>query len=237
MTVPPMTVPQPAVPASMPYPGPPGMLPAIAGEPGRRRMSWAWFAGTAVVAAAALVAIGWQTHWPDAVFGPRHSQPAQLRAATGLGSSSAPASAPTSAASPAGSASLAAPAAPLTSAPPVTSAAPTTLPVTGSAAPTAPPPAAGGPAATVRAYYAAITAQDYARAWRLGGKYLGASYAEYVAGFSGTATDTVTISSVSGNVVTARLVATQTDGTVKTYQGAYTVTGGVITQFSVQQTS
>jgi hypothetical protein len=38
-------------------------------------------------------------------------------------------------------------------------------------------------------------------------------------------------------VVTARLVATQTDGAVKTYQGAYTVTGGVITQFSVQQTS
>lgn len=208
-------------------------------------MSWAWFAGTAVVAAAALVVVGWQTHWPDAVFGPHHSQPAQLRAATGLGSSSAPGSAPASAASPAGSASLAAPAAPPTSAAPVTTAAPTsaptTLPATESAAPTAPPtgppPAPGGPAATVRAYYAAITAQDYARAWQLGGQNLGASYAEYVAGFSGTATDTVTISSVTGDVVTARLAATQTDGTVKTYQGSYTVTGGVITQFSVQRVS
>lgn len=225
----------------MSYAGPP----AVPSAPGRRRMSWAWFAGTAVVTAAALVVVGWQTHWPDAVFGPHHAQPAQLRAATGLGSSTAAGSAPASAASPAGTASLAAPTAPPSSAVPVTTAAPTTapatLPATASAPPTAPPtgppPPSGGPAATVRAYYAAITAQDYAQAWQLGGQYLGASYADYVAGFSGTATDTVTISSVAGDVVSARLVATQTDGTVKTYQGSYTVTGDVITQFSVHRVS
>ncbi len=47
----------------------------------------------------------------------------------------------------------------------------------------------------------------------------------------------MTIRSVSGDVVTAHLVAQQTNGTVKAYQGSYTVEGGVITQFSVQQVS
>jgi serine/threonine protein kinase len=41
----------------------------------------------------------------------------------------------------------------------------------------------------------------------------------------------------AGDVVTAQLAAEQTNGTVKTYQGSYTVEGGVITQFSVQQVS
>jgi len=37
-----------------------------------------------------------------------------------------------------------------------------------------------------------------------------------------------------GHVVTARITALQADGTVKTFQGNYTVNDGVITQFSVQ---
>jgi hypothetical protein len=41
---------------------------------------------------------------------------------------------------------------------------------------------------------------------------------------------------VSGHVVTAQVTAEQTNGTVKTYHGTYTVTGGVITRFNVQQT-
>ena len=94
-----------------------------------------------------------------------------------------------------------------------------------------------GAVATVRAYYAAINNHRYARAWRLGGRNTGETYRAFVAGFSTTAHDTVTIQSVSGDVVTARLVAEQTDGTVKTYQGSYTVEGGVITQFRVQQVS
>jgi hypothetical protein len=92
-------------------------------------------------------------------------------------------------------------------------------------------------AATVRAYYAAINNHRYARAWRLGGRNTGQTYRAFASGFAGTAHDTVTIQSVSGDVVTARLVAEQTDGTVKTYQGSYTVEGGVITQFRVQQVS
>jgi hypothetical protein len=47
----------------------------------------------------------------------------------------------------------------------------------------------------------------------------------------------VTILSVNGNLVTARLVALQANGTVKTYQGTYTVANGVISATNVQQTN
>ena len=92
-----------------------------------------------------------------------------------------------------------------------------------------------GPAATVRAYVAAINGHDYARAWILGGRNAGWSYPDFVSGFSRTARDTLTIVSVSGDVVTARLTAQQTDGTVNTYQGTYTVDSGVIIGFDVLQ--
>jgi transcriptional regulator with XRE-family HTH domain len=91
------------------------------------------------------------------------------------------------------------------------------------------------PTATVRAYIAAINGHHYARAWRLGGRYTGGSYPSFVSGFTGTAKDTLTIVSVSGHVVTARLTALQTDGTVNTYQGTYTVHHGVIIGFDVIQ--
>jgi serine/threonine-protein kinase len=103
-------------------------------------------------------------------------------------------------------------------------------------APPSPPPP-GVLAATVRAYYSAINHHRYARAWRLGGRNTGETYHAYISGFAGTAHDTVTIQSVSGDVVTGQLAAQQTDGTVKTYRGSYSVVGGVITQFNVQQIS
>ena len=93
------------------------------------------------------------------------------------------------------------------------------------------------PAATVRAYIAAINNKDYRRAWNLGGRNTSGSYQSFVQGFSTTARDTATIVSVAGNVVTARISARQTDGTIKTYQGTYTVEHGVITNFNVTQTS
>jgi len=93
------------------------------------------------------------------------------------------------------------------------------------------------PTATVRAYVAAINGHHYARAWRLGGRNTGGSYPAFVSGFTGTAKDTLTIVSVSGDVVTARLSARQADGTVSTYQGTYTVHHGVITGFDVVQLS
>ena len=103
--------------------------------------------------------------------------------------------------------------------------------------PTAPARRRMRPTATVRAYIAAINGHHYARAWRLGGRITGGSYPGFVSGFTGTAKDTLTILSVSGHVVTARLIARQTDGTVNTYQGTYTVHHGVITGFDVVQLS
>jgi transcriptional regulator with XRE-family HTH domain len=92
-----------------------------------------------------------------------------------------------------------------------------------------------GPAATVRAYIAAINDHHYARAWHLGGRNAGGSYSAFVSGFSTTARDTLAIASVSGDVVTAQLTAQQTDGTTTVYQGTYTVGNGVITGFDVLQ--
>jgi hypothetical protein len=94
-----------------------------------------------------------------------------------------------------------------------------------------------GAAATVRAYYRAINHHNYARAWHLGGRFTGSSYSAFAAGFQGTAHDKVSILSVTGNVVTARLAARQTDGSVRTYQGTYWVTHGVITRFDVALSS
>jgi serine/threonine-protein kinase len=113
-----------------------------------------------------------------------------------------------------------------------------TAPASSSTVPAPPsPPPPGVLAATVRTYYAAINHHRYARAWRLGGRNTGQTYHAFVSGFAGTAHDTVTIQSVSGDVVAAQLAAQQTDGTVKTYRGSYTVAGGVITQFNVEQVS
>jgi serine/threonine protein kinase len=97
--------------------------------------------------------------------------------------------------------------------------------------------ATAGPAATAEAYIAAINAHDYAKAWHLiGGKGTGSSYSSFVNGFNGTAKDKLTVLSVAGNVVTVRLAATQTNGSVKSYQGTYTVVDGVITQSHIQPT-
>lgn len=92
-----------------------------------------------------------------------------------------------------------------------------------------PGPAAPGPTATVQAYIQAINAHDYAKAWVLGGKYTGTSYQGFVQGFTTTAHDYLTIISVKGNVVSIRLEAAQTDGTVQHYQGTYVVNDGSIT--------
>ena len=133
-----------------------------------------------------------------------------------------------SAAGSGGPAGSSAPSVPASSAP--------TAPASSLPAPPSPPPP-GVLAATVRAYYAAINHHHYARAWRLGGRNTGETYHAYISGFAGTAHDAVTIQSVSGDVVTGQLDAQQTNGTVKTYQGSYTVEGGVITRFNVRQVS
>jgi hypothetical protein len=109
------------------------------------------------------------------------------------------------------------------------------------AVPPQPPPGGpvrpASPASTVRMYFTAINDRDYARAWRLGGDNSGSTYTGFVRGFGTTKHDSVTIVSVSGNVVTARVTALQADGTVRTYQGTYGVSHGVITKFDIRQVS
>ncbi len=92
------------------------------------------------------------------------------------------------------------------------------------------------PVGVIQAYFSAINDHDYQTAWQLGGENTGSSYAQFVQGLSATANDTVTILSTAGNVVTAQVVAGQSDGASKTFEGTYTVTSGVITNFAVQQT-
>jgi serine/threonine protein kinase len=114
----------------------------------------------------------------------------------------------------------------------------TPAPAPSSPASTSAPPTttAAAPAQqVVEDYFAAINARDYARAWDLGGKNLGGSYDSFVKGFSDTVSDTVTIESVSGDTVTMRLDATQTDGTHKFFAGTYTVRNGTIVAADVQK--
>ncbi len=201
----------------------------------------------AAVLVGVLAVVGWRADWPSAVFGARQqvafsqtrqvgtSQTGTRQVGTsrpgdpGSGrhqpgrASPSPAPAPTSSqAQPPGST-------------PVTT--PTESPGTAGAG-GAPTGTAAGPAAVVRGYFAAITAKRYADAWKLGGVNTGmGSYDAFVAGFTTTASDKVTILAVNGDVVTARLVATQTDGSAKTFQGTYTVETGAIVRFDVQQIS
>jgi hypothetical protein len=102
--------------------------------------------------------------------------------------------------------------------------------------PVAPPPsAAAGPGDTVEAYFAAVNAGDYKHAWDLGGKNLThGSYSAFVKSFEGTASDSVTVISVTGDTVEAELDATQADGTHRYFAGTYTVRGGVIVAANIQ---
>jgi len=105
---------------------------------------------------------------------------------------------------------------------------------------TSPPPVttALSPGGTVQAYFAAINAKDYQRAWQLNTVvHHKQNFQQFQQGYAGTAEDTVRIESTNGAVVTAQLIATQTNKTVKTFEGTYTVTDGVITATSVHQVS
>jgi hypothetical protein len=66
----------------------------------------------------------------------------------------------------------------------------------------------------VQEYFAAINAQDYARAWSLGGMNLGGSFDSFAKGL-------------------IQLDATQTDGTHRFYAGTYVVQNGEIVSADV----
>jgi serine/threonine-protein kinase len=97
------------------------------------------------------------------------------------------------------------------------------------------PPAQAKPAHVVREYFWAINRHRYQLAYDLSSR--NESFAAFKAGFAGTAYDAVTIKHVTGDVVTAKLIATQTDDTDKVYEGTYTVINGAITSSNIRQLS
>jgi hypothetical protein len=101
------------------------------------------------------------------------------------------------------------------------------------------PPTSASALAVVEEYFAALNAHNYPKAWELGGKNLagGSSYEAWVQGFSTTLHVNLTNTSSQGNIVYATVEATQTSGEVRTYQGSYTVSNGVIISASVKQTA
>jgi hypothetical protein len=90
-------------------------------------------------------------------------------------------------------------------------------------------PAAASPRAVVEAYFAAINAHKWRKVWNLGGKNFSPTYGQMVAGYRSTARDVVTSIHAHSDVVTVRLKAHHTDGTVLTFRISYTVQDGVIT--------
>jgi len=94
------------------------------------------------------------------------------------------------------------------------------------------------PDAVVTAYYDAINARDYAAAYRLSTyAQRTKTFAHFKSGYAGTLHDTLTITGVTGDVVNFDLTANQTNGTVKTYTGTYTVRNGKIIAATVTRTS
>jgi hypothetical protein len=113
----------------------------------------------------------------------------------------------------------------------------TTLAPGESSAPAGPPPsstAALGPKQTVERYFDAVNAMDYRTAWALGGRNFHESYDTFVAGFAGTATTSVTVRSVTGDVVAVVLNVHAENGSTRSYHGTYTVRDGVITEASLK---
>ena len=109
----------------------------------------------------------------------------------------------------------------------------------------APAPAPASPqltsaVAVVTQYYQDISNHDYADAWNLGGNNLngGAGYDAWVAGYDTTASISITSSGTCNDgTVWVNIAATQTDGSVRTYYGTYTVANGAIVSANITRTS
>ncbi|MFJ4410079.1 excalibur calcium-binding domain-containing protein [Streptomyces sp. NPDC088910] len=117
--------------------------------------------------------------------------------------------------------------------PPATPTPTPTAPTTTTTATATATATATDPTTVVSDYFAAINARDFGRAWALGGKNVSSSYSAFVNGFSSTSEDVVTVLASTPTTVTVHLDATQTDGTVKSFEGTYSVDGGRITGASV----
>lgn len=132
-----------------------------------------------------------------------------------------------------------------TTAPPKATSAPTTPPpapartVYVPAAPAPPQPAYfRNSAAVVQQFYQDINNGDYSAAWALGGDNIGGSNeAAWAAGYDTTVSVLLgTFSAFGSDQVQASLSALQSDGATNTYEGTYTVSGGVIVAANIVQT-
>ncbi|WP_410602197.1 hypothetical protein [Amycolatopsis sp. lyj-90] len=123
--------------------------------------------------------------------------------------------------------------------PPAVAAPPQTVYVAPPATQTVYPAPAVPVAQTVIAYYDAINRRDFLTAWNLGGQRLakGGTYASYAKGYATTSWAALTVTSVSGNTVYVDLSARQTDGSLRTFSGSYTVSGGAITGANMKRLS
>ncbi|MFE6610841.1 hypothetical protein [Amycolatopsis sp. NPDC057786] len=92
---------------------------------------------------------------------------------------------------------------------------------------------------TVIAFYDAINRRDFLTAWNLGGQRLakGGAYASWVSGYASTSWADLTVTGVIGNTVHVHLSARQTDGSLRTFSGSYTVSGGAITGANMKRLS
>ncbi len=149
---------------------------------------------------------------PSATPAPRASASAPQRsAAAPQGSATAPQGSP--------SAPQASPTQPPSTAPP-SNAPPTSAP--------AAPGGANSPQAVVQRYIAAISQHDWPLVWQLGGKNLGQSYDQMVAGYSTTSKDVITSIQADGNSVSLVIDAYQDSGAVQAYNLQYEVVDGEI---------
>jgi hypothetical protein len=85
------------------------------------------------------------------------------------------------------------------------------------------------PRAAVEAYVAAVNQHNWRRAWALGGKNLGTSYRQMVAGYAHTSHLQIIRITVTGGAVTVVERAPETNGLVQRYRLSYLVSGGIIT--------
>ena len=92
--------------------------------------------------------------------------------------------------------------------------------------------------AVVQQFYQDINDGDYSAAWALGGDNIGGSNeAVWAAGYDTTVSVSLgTFSAFGSDQVQASLSALQSDGTTNTYEGTYTVSGGVIVAANIVQT-
>jgi hypothetical protein len=90
-------------------------------------------------------------------------------------------------------------------------------------------PPAPSPAGVVKAYIAAVNQHSWARVWALGGKNLGQSYRQLIAGYAHTGYVQITRITANGPAVTVLTTATETNGTTQRYRLSYLVSNGTIT--------